>query len=71
MNFSYRNVTMPQYRFVIIVLSPRIFTSLLYRNNADINQETISFVWLKTVKGPISYDYLLNVLKSSLCSAVI
>ena len=70
-NFSHRNVTMPQNRFVIIVRSPRIFKSLLYRNIADLNKESISFVWLETVEVPISYDYLLNVLKSSLCSAVI
>lgn len=62
---------MPQYRFVIIVRSPRIFKSLLYRNIADLNKESISFVWLQTVEVPISYDYVLNVLKSSLCSAVI
>lgn len=62
---------MPQNRFVIIVRSPRIFKSLLYRNIADLNKESISFVWLETVEVPISYDYLLNVLKSSLCSAVI
>lgn len=62
---------MPQNRFVIIVRSPRIFKSLLYRNIADLNKESISFVWLETVEVPVSYDYLLNVLKSSLCSAVI